>query len=332
MEFDGSKFLTDSIEEYSNGRIVGELYPAGQLAEKQASLEGLQLGTIEITEVAATDLAQFDNLWDVLALPYLFETGDQAIQVIQDPRVSEIAEESLENMGFKLLHWRNYGERSVLNNKHAIVTPEDMNGIKIRVMQSPALVNAMEAMGASPITLAWTECYTGMQQGTIDAVENGVPVIVSNGFQDLGKYYSETKHFIVPDPVMISKVVYDSLPADLQEAVLKAGEATGTFWNEEGWPNAVEECYVTLEEAGVEINQVDMDAFKALAEEVNAETIANFDERQMEFYNTIQEVIKDYPAEAAEAAEPAETAETEAAEAAETEAAEAEAAETEAAQ
>jgi TRAP-type C4-dicarboxylate transport system substrate-binding protein len=70
----------------------------------------------------------------------------------------------------------------------------------------------MEALGASPVSMAWTECYTAMQQGTIDAVENSTPIITSNGFNELAKYYAFTKHFIVSDPVFMSKVVYDALP------------------------------------------------------------------------------------------------------------------------
>lgn len=294
VEQDGSVYLMDKIEEHSGGRISGEVYPAGQLAEKQAALEGLQLGTIEITEVAATDLAQFDNLWDVLALPYLFESGEQAIAVIQDPKVQEIVNQSINDMGFVVLHWRNYGERNILNNKHAINAPADMEGIKIRVMQSPALVNAIEALGASPITLAWTECYTGMQQGTIDAIENSVPVIVSGGYQEVGKYYSLTKHFIVPDPVMISKSVYDSLPEDLQQAVMEAGADTGEYWNGDIWPAAEEADLLTLQESGVEINEPDLAPFMEIAEQVNEATVAEFDERQLEFYNTILEVKEQY--------------------------------------
>lgn len=294
VEQTGSLYLGEKLKEYSGGRIIQETYPAGQLAEKQSALEGLQLGTIEITELAATDLAQFDDIWDVFALPYLFESGDQAIGVMLDPKVREITDASIENMGFVVLHWRNYGERNILNNKRAIQTPADMEGIKIRVMQSPALVKAIEALGASPITLAWTECYTGMQQGTIDAIENSIPVVASGGYEEVGKYYSMTKHFIVPDPVLLSKVVYDSLPADLQEACMKAGKDTEAYWNGDIWPASMESDLKVLEDAGVEINTPELEPFMEIAQQVNQETIASFNERQKELYDIIIEVKDQY--------------------------------------
>jgi TRAP-type C4-dicarboxylate transport system substrate-binding protein len=118
---------------------VQETYPAGQLAEKQASLEGLKLGTIELCELAATDFAQFDDIWDVFALPYLFDSGLQAVQVMQDPDVRAITDQSAADMGYVILSWWNFGERNVINTKHAINTPDDLKGIKIRVMQSASL-------------------------------------------------------------------------------------------------------------------------------------------------------------------------------------------------
>ena len=291
---DGAIHLGEMLKEYSGGRIIQETYPAGQLAEKQASLEGLQFGTIEITALSLSDLSQFDNIWDVFALPYLFDSADQAVKIMSDPQIKEITDASAGDAGFRVLAWVNVGERNIMNSKHAINTPEDMQGIKIRVMQSPALVDAMEALGASPITLAWTECYTGMQQGTIDAVENSAPVLSSNGFQEVAKYYSKTAHFIMPDVVLMSKSVYEGLPEDLQEAVDQAGQANEDFWNDELYPGVAENELQPLEEAGVEITTPDLAPFKEIADKENAETIKNFDDRQMELYNAILEVKDQY--------------------------------------
>jgi len=294
VQQDGALALGEYLEEYSNGRIVQETYPAGQLAEKQASLEGLKLGTIELCELAATDFAQFDDIWDVFALPYLFDSGLQAVQVMQDPDVRAITDQSAADMGYVILSWWNFGERNVINTKHAINTPDDLKGIKIRVMQSASLVKAMEALGASPVSMAWTECYTAMQQGTIDAVENSTPIITSNGFNELAKYYAFTKHFIVSDPVFMSKVVYDALPADLQEAVIQAGKAAEANWNDTLWPAAEEKELNTMKESGVEITYPVISLFQEKAAVATEEAVAEFNARQLELYNTILSVKDKY--------------------------------------
>ena len=114
---DGAIHLGEMLKEYSGGRIIQETYPAGQLAEKQASLEGLQFGTIEITALSLSDLSQFDNIWDVFALPYLFDSADQAVKIMSDPQIKEITDASAGDAGFRVLAWVNVGERNIMNSK-----------------------------------------------------------------------------------------------------------------------------------------------------------------------------------------------------------------------
>lgn len=290
----GCQYFCDLVEEYSGGRIKMENYPAAQLAEKTATLEGLQMGTIEVTEVAATDLTVYDDLWDVWALPYLFKNGTQSVCVQQDETVRAITDQSAEDMGFIILSWLNYSERNIANTKKPIEMPSDLKGLKIRVMQSAALVNAMTALGAATITLPWTECYSAVQQGTLDAVENSTPLITSNGFNEICPYYSLTKHFIVADPVMISKKVYESLPKELQEVIIKAGKEYEEYWNSTLWPAAEEEEMQKLLESGVEINEPDLTPFMDIADRSNETTIANFNDHQKELYDTIISVKDKY--------------------------------------
>jgi len=290
----GIDYFCSLVEEYSGGRIKMENYPAGQLAEKVATLEGLVVGTIELSEMASTDFTMYDDLWDVFAMPYLFDNGMQTVRVENDPRIRAMTDASAADMGFVILSWLNYSERNIINTLKPIETPDDMKGLKIRVMQSAALVDAMTALGAASITMPWTECYSAVQQGVLDAVENSTPVLTSNAFHEVCPYYSLTKHFIVSDQVFISKKVYDSLPADLQEVLIRAGKDYETHWNDVLWPAAEEEEMQMLIDYGTQINEPDLAPFMERAQTANEKTVSKFNERQKELYDLIMEVKKDY--------------------------------------
>lgn len=284
VQADGYYKLKELIEEYSEGRIQVDIYFAGSLAEKTGSLEGLQLGTIELVELAATDMSTYNPIWDVFGLPYFFDYPLQAVEIANDPAVAEVLEADAEANGFKILSWWTFGSRNVFNSSKPIETINDMKGIKIRVMSSPTLISCMEALGASCISLAWTECYSGMEQGTIDAVENAPSVVLSNGFCELGGYFSMTQHFIVPDPILMSKAVYDSLPEDLQDAVDRAGKDAEEYWNTVLWDQYEQAALAEMEEAGVAINYPDLTDFYAVAEESINDTVSGWNDDQVALY------------------------------------------------
>ncbi len=291
---DGAAALGKHLEKYSDGRVAMEFYPSSQLGDKIPSMEGLRSGTIEMTESAATDLSNYSSIWTVFSLPYLFDSGEQAIAVISDPEVRAITDADAEEQGFVIISWCNLGERSILNTKRAVSEPEDLKGIRVRVMQNQLLADTLNAMGASATIMAWSEVYTALQQKTIDGLENSPPVITANKMEEVAKYLSFTEQFIIPDPVFVSKKVYESMPEDLQKAVLDAGEAMQKEWNEEIWPSAVEKELQTMRDAGVQMNDVDKDAFKAAVQPVIDSFLKTADEKQKKLYETIVKVREKY--------------------------------------
>ncbi len=291
---DGANRMGELIKEHTDGRVVMEFYPSSQLGDKIPSMEGLRAGTIEMTECAATDLSNYSSIWTVFSLPYLFDSGEQAIAVINDPEVRAITDADAAEQGFVILSWWNFGERSILNTKRPVKTPEDLKGIRVRVMENQLLADTLNAMGASATVMAWSEVYTALQQKTIDGLENSAPVITANKMHEVAKYLSFTEQFIIPDPVFMSKKVYDGMPEDLQKAVLEAGEAMQKEWNENIWPPAVEKELQTMKDAGVQMNDVDKDAFKAAVQPVIESFLKNADEKQKKLYETIVKVREKY--------------------------------------
>lgn len=291
---EGAKRLGELIAEKSDGRMIMEFYPSSQLGDKIATMEGMINGSIEMTECAATDLSSFNTMWSVFSLPYLWDSGKQAVNTMMDSRVQKVLDADMESNGFIIIAWTDLGSRSVMNNKRAVTTPEDMRGLKIRCMEDPVLAAAMNAMGCIATPLAFSEVYTGLQQGTIDGVENALPVLLANGYDELAKYISLTEHFTIPDPVFVSKMWFDRLSEENKQALLEAGKAYTDEWNNKIWANATEEALAELKSAGVAINEVDKAAFANATKGVVEDFLAKATKDQKELYDLLLTVRNDY--------------------------------------
>lgn len=291
---DGALALGELIEECSDGRMKMEFYPSSQLGDKASTFEGLQMGSIEMTECAATDLSAFNDMWSVFSLPYLWESGSQAVNTVMDDSVKEILEADAEANGFKIIAWTDIGSRSVLNTKKTVNTVEDLKGLKLRCMEDAVLAASVNAMGAIGTPLAASEIYTALQQGTIDGLDHTPSVIAANSWYELCKYFSLTEHFTIPDPVFVSKVWFDGLSEENQAAIVEAGEKFSDKWNNEIWPEATEEGLKIMEENGVEIVEVDKAPFIESVQPVIDDFVAGASDGQKTLYDALVAARENY--------------------------------------
>lgn len=287
---EGAQKFADLVKEYTNGSVDVEIYYASTLGGNTESMEGLRMGTIEATELSLTAISAYSDIWSTFSLPYLWENGQQAIDVITNEKVTEILENDLEENGMMAIAWQNLGSRNILNTMRAINTPEDLKGMTIRVIQDPVLVDSISAMGGAPVTMAWSECYSGLEQGTINGLENSAPVIVANSMENVGKFYSLTEQFIMPDPILVSAVWFNMLTPEEQEGVIKAGQEYTRVWNEEIWPEAEAAALKTIADAGCAVNEIDKTPFIEATQSVRDGFVAGGTPEQVELYNLIMEV------------------------------------------
>lgn len=220
------EYFVKPIEEGSQGRIKVELYPNAQLGGDREISEGVQMGTIQMAIPASAPLAGFDKRVQVLELPYLFTTKQAAFEAA-DGILGEKLNSYLAAKGMLILGFQENGFRHVTNNRGPVKTPADLKGIKIRTMENPIHLAFFKAVGANPTPMSWGELYTALQQGTVDAQENPYAMIVDGKFYEVQKYVSETGHVFSFEVLIANKKFMDSLPADLNELVVKsAREAT----------------------------------------------------------------------------------------------------------
>ena len=164
-----SRKLGEMLSEKTGGRITVNVFPASALGNNTELLEQLQMGTLEMAISSVAFLGAFTDTTKLLDLPYLFQSNEAAEEVL-DGEVGQTVFSNLEPAGFKGMAWLATGWRHVTANKE-IHKPEDMKGLKIRVMENQMHIDHFNTLGASAVPMAFSELYTALQNGTMDAQE-----------------------------------------------------------------------------------------------------------------------------------------------------------------
>ena len=260
-------YFADQVRELTDGQIDITVYGGGQLGDERDYIEGIELGTIDVTKVSAAPLGQFADSLQVVSLPFIFR--DQAHQhAVLRGEIGDRLMSELEENGFKGLTFMDSGFRSVTTSTGPVRTPADMQGQKIRVMPSAPLIDTINALGATAVPMGQGEVYVALQQGVIDGWENNEPTVIAFNMQEVAEYYSYTRHVSIPDILIMSADSFNALPADLQSAVMDAAAATAPF-HTQIWNDYVEEAKRELAARGMEFNEVnDIREFQAIVQPI----------------------------------------------------------------
>jgi tripartite ATP-independent transporter DctP family solute receptor len=239
------------LEERSGGRLCIEVFPSAQLGEEKDTIEQTKFGVIDFNRVS---MGPFNNLVEetkVVSLPFIFRGTDHMHRVMDGPVGDEILA-AFEPHGFIGLAYYDGGSRSFYNSQKPIRSIEDLQGMKIRVMQSDVFVDMMEALGANATPMPFGEVYSAIQTGVIDGAENNWPSYESTGHFEVAGYYTLNQHLIVPEVLVMSKVSWDKLTPEDQELVRQAARDSIPV-NRELWAAREEESEAKVRAAGVEI-------------------------------------------------------------------------------
>ena len=218
------KRFTARLEKRSDGRMKGQVFPAGQLGPIPRLIEGVQLGTIEAFMTPPEFFVGIDPRFQVLSAPFLFADMDHAYRVITDNEVRGKFLALAEDKGLKGVNLALVTPSSFVS-RTPIRTPDDLRGKKIRVLATPMETGMIAALGGTGVPMPWGEVLPALQQGAVDAVQAGLTVFVPFKYFDVVKYHTNTNHYFVTGFGTVSKRWYDGLPADLQRAVIE--EAMG---------------------------------------------------------------------------------------------------------
>ena len=216
-----AKEFKAQVEAGTNNRYKIIIYGGGQLGDSGPLMEALQAGNLQFAIITSGDASQFINAINVLDMPFLFRSWDHVEKFIASKTARDLLDLS-DQYGLKSLSLMPRGYRHVTNAKFPITKPEDIKNLKMRISESPVLVEAFRAMGANAQAMAWSEVYTALQQGTVNAHENTIITTRDYKINEVQKYVSETGHVFALGTLMASGDWFKKLPKADQDVMQKA--------------------------------------------------------------------------------------------------------------
>ena len=217
------------VETESGGKIQVTISPGAALGSTASLQEMTMSGEIEASasHTEGTIAIVYPNI-QVISIPYLFDSLDQALEVFRGDFGKKLFEDMREKTGLRIIGiWDNGGFRSFTNSKRLVKTPDDMKGLKIRTMDIPAHMEIVRSLGAHPTPISWNELYTALQTGVVDGQENAIPAIIAGSLYEVQKYMVMDGHVYTQLHIMVNDDWFNGLPAEYQKIILQGGEKAG---------------------------------------------------------------------------------------------------------
>lgn len=283
-----AEFFAERVEENTDGQVIIDIYPNGQLGDETDTINSIQYGAIDLTVTGET-LQNWTPNAILMAAPYAFESQEHMRGIIEGDIGRTIEEDIQKDAGLTPLLYIERSPRNLTSNA-PIHSPEDIQGFDMRVPNVPLFVDVWSEAGANPQLINLSEVFTALQQGVIQGQENPNDLIQSNGFYEVQDYINETEHVRSWIYITVGNEQMESLPEGQQQEVLEAAEDAQEFAREL-YEEDVETVESTLREEGVEFNEdVDQDAFR---EAMIPAIEENLEPEQQELYRQILEEGED---------------------------------------
>ena len=264
----GAEQFKKLVEEKSGGEMKVTIFPQAQLGGERDLAEGVRMGTIEMSSVAAGNMAGFVPELQVFGAPFLFKTREQVYTVLDGPVGKDLADIML-GKGFVNLSIWEVGFRNITNNTRPVKTPDDMKGLKIRVQESKIWIEFMKRLGAIATPIPFGELYTALQQKVVDGQENPVATIYSMKFYEVQKYLSLTGHTYEPALVVANPKWFNGLDPKHQ-AILKEAAMEAAVFQRQKLADLDRERFDVIRKAGVEVEEnPDKEAFAKATEDLH---------------------------------------------------------------
>ena len=271
-------YMGERLAYYSDNQMQIALYPSAQLGSEREMLELLQIGSLAMTKVSAAAIEGFVPEMKIYGVPYLFNDNEHRWAVLQSDvgkRVLQAVEKAhLTGMGYY-----DAGSRSFYTTEQRVSNPIDLDGQKIRVMQSPSAVKMVNTMGGSATPISFGELYSALQQGVVDGAENNPPSFFLSRHYEISKYYVLDEHTSVPDVIVASKHIFDNLTQQQQQWLQQAFDDSVEL-QKKLWKELEERSLAEVKAAGVEVIYPDkqpfVDSVQSLYAEYDGTVIGEF--------------------------------------------------------
>ena len=260
------EYFKKTVEEKSNGTISVQIYPNSVLGGDSELTESVAMGTLEAALPSTSVLVSYSDDFGIMDMPYLFSSPENAFSAM-DGDLGGYFNEKLEEVGIHSLGYSYNGLRSMTNSSHPIETPEDLKGLKMRVMENEVFIDFFQTLGASATPMSFNELFTGLQQHTVDGEENPPSLIYASKFQEVQEYLSLTEHVNNFLGFIMNQDFYNSLTEEQRTII---DEAAGEFVEQQRQMELEDtERYIELlEEEGMQVNRLNDEQKAAFRQEL----------------------------------------------------------------
>ncbi|MBI1736987.1 MAG: TRAP transporter substrate-binding protein [Candidatus Rokubacteria bacterium] len=259
--------LAELVAKKTNNRVEIKIYPAGQMGGEKEILEGIILGTFDMSFLSTAIKSSVVPEFGLFDLPFVFRDHEHAYKVMDGPVAADLGEMLLKRRGLRVLTWWEVGFRDVFSKRGPVRTAEDFKGLKIRSPQAEVFMKTFQALGGVPTPVPWPEVYNALQTNIVDAAETSLAYGHSNKWYEVTKYASKTRHIFTAWSLDISDRVYRGLPADVQTALREAAREA-TVRHRERTRTYDAQAEAKLKAAGMTLNEVDQASLRALVQPV----------------------------------------------------------------
>ena len=242
-----------------------ELFHTQALGNEEVHLQMIRTGQIDVYPMGS-DAVSLDSKWAIFDMPFLFSNRETVTRLLDGEIGEELRQSMRASAGLHVLAFGELGFRHITNNVRPIVTPQDLQGVQIRVPGSAARILSFTAFGAQPISMNFGELYLALQQGTVDGQENPLVTIKNRSFDEVQEYLSLSSHVYSPVTLVMNANKFDSLTDEQRAAVMKAAQDAADYTRQLG----TEADASLLEQLGqkMKINEIDLAAFQTAAEPI----------------------------------------------------------------
>lgn len=250
----GVKRFAELLAAKSGGRMKVQEFPANQLGTEQQQQSALQGGVQQMYSPATTSLAGIVKEFGLLDFPFAVSNFEQADALLDGPLGKALVDQ-LPKRGLVALGYWDLGFRNVTNSRLPIQRPEDLHGLKIRVIPNPVFLDTFKAFGANPVPMPFAELYGALESKAVDGQENPFAVILSNKFYEVQKYVSATNHVYAANIVLVSKKFWDQLTPDEQRWMHEAADESRAYQRQTSRA-AARKAVEELQARGAQFNEV----------------------------------------------------------------------------
>lgn len=213
--------MAAEVAENTGGEVTIKLFNGGVLGSQPDAIEQIRLGALDVGQFNLGPMGTSVPATNVVSLPFIFKSIPQMYRAM-DGEIGTAIGEGMAEKGIVALAWYDSGARSFYNSERPITTPDDVKGLKVRVMNNDLFVGMIASMGGNATPMAFAEVYQSLKTGVVDGAENNPPSYESTNHYEVAPFYSLTEHLIIPECVCMSKKAFDSLTSEQQEIVRTA--------------------------------------------------------------------------------------------------------------